>query len=86
MSLKATQPTGAPPKADHAAGTWWPGLGPALAGLATLLGWQRLSALVWWRVWCHRRHDAAALAALAYSRARSGQPKAALRWQRRCLV
>jgi len=80
------QPMGAPPKAVQPAGPWWPGLGPALAGVATLLGGQRLGALVWWRVWRRRRHDAAALAALAYSRARSGQPKAALRWQRRCLV
>jgi len=76
MPLKGAQP----------AGPWWQGLGPALAGVATLLGGQRLGAWVWWRIWRQRRHDAAALAALAYSRARSGQPKAALRWQRRCLL
>jgi len=61
------------------------GLGAALAGAATLLGGQGLGARVWLWCWRRNRHDAAALAALAYWRARNGRLRAALRWQGRCV-
>ncbi|MDO9503911.1 tetratricopeptide repeat protein [Hydrogenophaga sp.] len=74
-----------PLKAAQSAAAGWQALGPALAGAATLLGGPGMGALVWLRVWRRNRQNADALAALAYWRARSGRPQAALRWQGRCV-
>ena len=69
----------------RAAASAWQGLGAALAGAATLLGGQGLGARVWLGCWRRNRLDAAAVAALAYWRARNGRLRSALRWQGRCV-
>ncbi len=74
------------PAAHSRMSPWLLGLARALAAGATLLGGQRLGAVCWFGLWRRWPQDADALAALAYWRAQSARPLAALRWQRRWLV